>query len=60
MIVMDITGLIPIFSKNVRKSSFFSSTFTLLGSKPVSLIIEGITYPCLKNHDQVFYVSFKM
>ena len=41
---MDFIGLLPIFSTNVRKSSFFFFTCTLLGSKPVSLIIEGITY----------------
>ena len=40
---MDFIGLLPIFSKNVRKSSFFFFTCTLLGSKVVSLIIEGIT-----------------
>lgn len=41
---MDIIDLLPIFTKNVRKSSFFFFTCTLLRSKLVSLIIKGVTY----------------
>ena len=35
---------ITYFTKNVRKSSFFFFTCTLLRSKPVSLSIKAITY----------------
>ncbi len=43
---MNFIGLLPVFSKNVRKSLFFSS-LAPFRSKPVSLIIEGILSRCL-------------